>query len=121
MSFIQILSLGGAFADVTERETAFGGSRAIRCLVNVTAVAPEAELLATERAWVRSLWQALLPHASEFGGYVNCMADCDENSVQVAYGPAKYQRLARIKARYDPDNVFRTNANIKPTGGIEPE
>ncbi len=121
MSFIQIFSLGGAFADVTEQETAFDGSRATRYLVNVTAVAPEAELLATDRAWVRSVWQALLPHASEFGGYVNCMADCGENSMQTAYGPAKYQRLARIKGCYDPDNVFQMNANIKPTGGIEPE
>ncbi|MGH3867547.1 MAG: FAD-binding oxidoreductase [Pseudonocardiaceae bacterium] len=120
MSLIPIFSLGGAFADVAEQETAFGGSRATRYLVNVTAVAPEAELLATDRAWVHSVWQALLPHASECGGYVNGMAD-DENRVQAAYGPAKYQRLARIKARYDPDNVFRMNANIKPAGRIEPE
>lgn len=114
MSFIQIFSLGGAFADVAEQETAFGGSRATRFVVDVMAIAPEAELLATDRAWVRSMWQALVPHASESGGYVNFMADYDENRVQAAYGPVKYQRLARIKARYDPDNVFQMNANIKP-------
>jgi hypothetical protein len=114
MSFIPIFSLGGAFADVAEQETAFGGSRTTRFVVNVTAIAPDAELLAIDRAWARSVWQALVPYASESGGYINFMADYDENRVQAAYGPAKYQRLARIKACYDPDNVFRMNANIKP-------
>jgi hypothetical protein len=50
MSLIPIFSLGGAFADIAEQETAFGGSRATRYLVNVTAAAPDAELLATDRA-----------------------------------------------------------------------
>jgi FAD/FMN-containing dehydrogenase len=128
MSFITILPLGGAFADVGEQETAFGGSRATRFVVNVTAIAPDAELLATDRAWARSVWQAMVPHASGSAGYINAMADYDEDRVRAAYGPAKYQRLAGIKARYDPDNVFRMNANIKPAlqqrcppGRIEPE
>ncbi len=71
-------------------------------------------MLAIDRSWARSVWQALVPHASDSGGYINAMADYDEGRVQAAYGPTKYRRLARIKARYDPDNVFRMNANIKP-------
>jgi FAD/FMN-containing dehydrogenase len=128
MSFITIFSLGGAFADVGEQETAFGGSRQTRFLVSMTAIAPDAELLATDRAWTSSVWQALVPHASGSGGYINVMADFDEERVQASYGVEKYQRLADIKARYDPDNVFRMNANIKPApqprcppGCIEPE
>jgi FAD/FMN-containing dehydrogenase len=114
MSVIPIFSLGGAFADVAEQETAFGGSRAARFVLNLIALAPDAELLAMDRAWVDSVWQALVPRASEPVSYVNFMADHDEKGVQAAYGSVKYQRLARIKARYDPDNVFRMNANIKP-------
>jgi FAD/FMN-containing dehydrogenase len=113
-SFIPIFPLGGAFADVGEQETAFGGSRATRFVISLTASAPDAELLATDRLWARSAWQALAPHASGSGGYVNFMTDYDEDRVQAAYGLVKYQQLARIKARYDPDNVFRMNANIKP-------
>jgi FAD/FMN-containing dehydrogenase len=120
MSFIPIFSVGGAFADVGEQETAFGGSRGTRFVVNVTAIASNAELLATDRSWARSVWQALAGHASGTAGYVNFMAEEDADRVQAAYGPVKYQRLARIKARYDPDNVFRMNANIKPAPQAEP-
>jgi hypothetical protein len=120
MSFIPIFSLGGAFADVGEQETAFGGSRATGFVVNVTAIAPNTELLATDRSWARSVWQALAANANGTGGYINFMAEQDADRVRAAYGPVKYQRLARIKARYDPDNVFRMNANIKPAPQAEP-
>jgi FAD/FMN-containing dehydrogenase len=60
------------------------------------------------------LWQALLPHANGIGGYVNSLAQREDDRVRASYGPAKYQRLAQIKATYDPDNVFHRNANIKP-------
>jgi FAD/FMN-containing dehydrogenase len=67
-----------------------------------------------ERAWVRDFWNAMRPHATGAGGYVNFMSEVDEDRVRASYGAAKYQRLARIKAEYDPDNVFHLNANIRP-------
>jgi FAD/FMN-containing dehydrogenase len=120
MSVISIFSLGGAFAGAGEQDTAFGGSRATRFIVNVTATAPNAELLAIDRSWARSVWQALVPYATGTGGYVNFMADYDVDRVRTAYSPAKYQRLAEIKGRYDPSNVFRMNANIRPVPQSKP-
>jgi FAD/FMN-containing dehydrogenase len=63
--------------------------------------------------WVRRYHDALAPH-SEQGGYVNFMAADDQDRVRANYG-GNYDRLAGIKARYDPDNLFRLNHNIAPT------
>jgi FAD/FMN-containing dehydrogenase len=114
MSLLPIFPLGGAFTDVGDDDTAFGGRRAARYAVNMDAIAADPAGLAADRAWVRSLWDALRPFASSSGSYVNFMTDYEEDRVRAAYGPAKYARLARIKAEYDPGNVFHRNANIKP-------
>jgi hypothetical protein len=114
MSILPIFPLGGAFTDVGDDDTAFGGRRSARFAFNMGAVALDPEGMATDREWVRSLWDALRPFATNSGGYVNFMTDYDEDRVRAAYGPVKYQRLARIKAEYDPRNVLHRNANIKP-------
>ncbi len=63
---------------------------------------------------MRSFWEALRPYASSSGSYVNFMAEYEEDRVKVSYGTSKYERLARLKAIYDADNLFHLNANIKP-------
>lgn len=67
-------------------------------------------------AWVRETWGRMKPHAAG-GVYVNELGE-DEGAdrVALAYGP-NYDRLARIKAQYDPNNVFCLNANILPVAG----
>jgi FAD/FMN-containing dehydrogenase len=61
----------------------------------------------------RQYGAAVEPFAS--GVYVNDLADEGEGGVRRAYGADKLARLATIKARYDPDNVFHLNHNIRPT------
>jgi hypothetical protein len=114
VSFLPIFPLGGAYGDIDNDATAFGGSRKARFNFDMAAAAPNAELLAADRAWVRNLWEKLLPYANKSAGYVNFMSEYQEDRVRETYGQAKYERLARIKAEYDPDNVFHLNANIKP-------
>jgi FAD/FMN-containing dehydrogenase len=114
LSMLELIPLHGAYTQVGEDETAFGGSRSRRISVNIIAITEDMTLLAAERAWVRSFWAALRPHATGVGSYINAMAEIEEERVRASYGPTKYERLARIKARYDPDNVFHHNANIKP-------
>jgi FAD/FMN-containing dehydrogenase len=63
--------------------------------------------------WTRSMYDALSPHLAD-RRYVNYLDHDDRGAaVRAAYGP-NYGRLAEIKRRYDPDNVFRNNANIAP-------
>jgi len=63
-------------------------------------------------AWARAYWEALHPHSAG-GAYVNMMMEEGADRVRASYG-ANYDRLAAIKARYDPTNLFRVNQNIKP-------
>jgi FAD/FMN-containing dehydrogenase len=114
MSLLPIFPLGGAFADIADDDTAFGGPRSARFAFSMDAIAPDAATLAADREWVRDMWEALQPFAATSGSYVNFMAEQDEDRVRAAYGPAKYERLARIKAEYDPGNLFHLNANIRP-------
>ncbi len=116
MSLLLAFPMGGAFCQVPDEATAFGGSRAPGVIVNAAAVAPEPGLLAADRGWVRRVWQDLLPYAPGTGGYVNFMNDYEADRVRASYGPAKYQRLAQVKAAYDPGNVFHRNPNIDPAG-----
>ena len=114
LSLLPIFPLGGAFTDVGDDATAFGGSRATRYAVNMDAVATDPATLAADREWVRSIWSALRPFATHGGSYVNFMTDYEQDRVRTSYGPAKYARLSRIKAEYDPGNLFHHNANIRP-------
>jgi FAD/FMN-containing dehydrogenase len=116
LSFMPVFPLSGAFHEVDDKATAFGGSRATRWVINVAAIAPDADTVARDRTWVRDFIDALRPYASDEGTYLNFLADADEDRVRSSYGEAKYRRLAALKTEWDPDNVFHHNPNIRPDG-----
>ena len=62
--------------------------------------------------WTRSYWNDLHPYSAG-GAYVNMMMEEGEDRVRASYGE-HYDRLAAIKGKYDPNNLFRVNQNIKP-------
>jgi hypothetical protein len=114
LSNLLFYRLDGAYSEVADDETSFSGGRSPRYAIFIVALAATRELLAADRRWVRSFWEALRPYALGIGSYVNGMAEFEEDRVRAAYGAAKYQRLAQVKADYDSENVFHHNANIKP-------
>jgi hypothetical protein len=84
-------------------------------VADISAVSMDPDLFAADRAWARSLWEALRPLSANAGSYVNFISEPgDDERVRASYGPAKYGRLAKIKAEYDLGNIFHRNANIKP-------
>ena len=115
LSFCPTFVMSGAYRTPAEMDTAFGGSRSARYVFNIEGAAPDRAAYEADRAWVRSFWDAMQPHASSLGSYVNFLAEADDARVRASYGEEKYSRLARIKAEYDPENVLHLNANIQPT------
>jgi FAD/FMN-containing dehydrogenase len=115
MSLVLFYRLDGAYCRANEDETAFSGGRSPRYGTFIVGMAPETSLLAAERDWARGTWEALRPYAIGSGdGYINGTTELQGDRVRGSYGAAKYERLARIKAEYDPDNLFHLNANIRP-------
>jgi FAD/FMN-containing dehydrogenase len=114
LSVLEFYRLDEAYSQAGDDDTAFSGGRSPRYAVFIIATCPTPQLLAADRAWARSLWEALRPHSLGAGGYVNAMTEFEADRVRASYGPAKYQRLATIKAEYDPQNLFHHNANIQP-------
>jgi FAD/FMN-containing dehydrogenase len=113
LTVVLFYRLDGAYSEMDEDATAFGGGRSPRYAVFLIAVCPVPELLPPERAWVRGCWEALKPHSIDAGSYVNAITDNEPDRVRAAYG-SKYERLQAIKREYDPDNLFHRNANIAP-------
>ncbi len=111
MAVTQLRVLGGAMSRVRADATAFA-HRNSRIMVNLAALYENPNEKRIHEAWVTEFASAL--RQSDNGAYVNFLADVDEAQVRAAYPNGTWERLAAIKARYDPDNFFHLNQNIPP-------
>jgi FAD/FMN-containing dehydrogenase len=111
MAVTQIRVLGGTIARVPAEATAYA-HRGRRIMVNVAALYGHADEAAVHEAWAGGLAAAL--RQGDPGVYVNFLGDEGEARVREAYPGPAWDRLAAIKARYDPTNLFRLNHNIPP-------
>jgi FAD/FMN-containing dehydrogenase len=110
---IELFSLGGATSQVAEDETGYSSrSAAFDMLPAGTWDDPSEDEL--HISMTRENWAALTPFAGS-AVYVNDLGPDAADRVEEVYGSRKLERLAGIKARWDPDNVFHLNANIAPT------
>jgi hypothetical protein len=111
LTAIVVEHLGGAVARVGKDETAFSQRDGI---FNVLMVSRWTDPADADKnvAWTRGLWSALAPLGTG-GVYVNYLGSDENDRVADAYR-GHYQRLAALKAKYDPANFFRHNQNIRP-------
>jgi FAD binding domain/Berberine and berberine like len=111
LTVFSIYHLGGAVARVGEEASAFGARDAAHTM-NVIGITRTRDGFDGEREWARGLWTELQPHHQNV--YVNFLMEEGEDRIREAYGASKYERLKTLKRKYDPDNFFRLNQNIRP-------
>jgi FAD/FMN-containing dehydrogenase len=111
MRVTQLRVLGGAISRVSADATAYA-HRARQIMVNVAAFYTGPDDKPVREAWVNGLVAALRQGDSD--AYVNFVGDEGEAGVRAAYPGSTWDRLAEIKGRYDPTNLFRLNQNIPP-------
>lgn len=110
-SSMHLYPIDGAAHDVSGDATPWSYREANWAQV-IVGVDPDPANAAMLADWAKAYAEALHPHSAG-GAYVNMMMDEGQERVRASYRD-NYPRLARIKARYDPDNLFRVNQNIRP-------
>ena len=109
-----MLPLGGAFARAPDDDTplAYRNAKWDYHVLGQWADPAEAERNIT---WVRD-FDAVMAEYAEDGVYVNFVADPSAEAVKAGFGADKYARMVAVKDKYDPENLFRSNTNIPPSG-----
>jgi FAD/FMN-containing dehydrogenase len=110
-STVHIYSINGACHRVAPDATAFAYRDATFATV-IAGMWPDPSANEANIKWVRDYYDATAP-LSEEGGYINFMAEDDQSRIKANY-KGNYDRLVDVKRKYDPDNLFHLNQNIKP-------
>jgi Berberine and berberine like len=112
LSLMHLYPIDGAVQRVPADATAWS-ARNVKWSMVIAGIDSDPGQAQALKTWGRDYWQAVHPFNLE-GAYVNFMMDDEaDGRVQATYG-GNYQRLASIKATYDPENLFRVNQNIAP-------
>jgi FAD/FMN-containing dehydrogenase len=96
---------------VGKDETAWGYRDSTWSMV-IAGVDPDPANNGKITKWARDYWQALHPYSAG-ASYINFMMEEGRDRIRATYGD-NYERLRKVKAKYDPDNFFHVNQNIEP-------
>src|SRR5262249_42892796 len=107
---IALRSVGGAVSRIAGDATAYA-HRGAELMVVMTFIGPQPAIEAA-RPVDEALWESLGPHVD--GAYANFLPTAADEDVAAVYPTETYQRLAEVKRRYDPDNLFAGNHNVRP-------
>jgi hypothetical protein len=110
-STMHMYPVNGAASRVGDTDTPWSYRDATWAMV-IVGVDPDPANKEKITTWTKEYWQALHPYSAG-GAYVNFMMDEGEDRVKATYG-RNYDRLVTLKNKYDPNNLFRVNQNIKP-------
>ncbi len=112
LSTMHMYPVNGAASRVSNKDTAWSYRDATWAMA-IVGVDPDPANKEKITSWTKQYWEALHPYSAG-GAYVNFMMDEGEERVKATYGD-NYGRLVTIKNKYDPNNLFRVNQNIKPS------
>jgi FAD/FMN-containing dehydrogenase len=108
--FIAVRSVGGAVSQVPDHATAYAHRNAE--LLIITVLAGPMPVVEAARPALDAIWRRLAPHVN--GAYANFLGSATAEDAAAIYPKETYGRLAAIKGRYDPGNLFACNHNVQP-------
>ena len=111
-STMHLYPVNGFAGRINKKDTAWNYRNATWAMV-IVGVDPDPSNKDKITAWTKQYYEALHEYSAG-GAYVNFMMDEGEDRVKATYGE-NYERLVSLKNKYDPNNLFRVNQNIKPT------
>ena len=112
LCLMHLYPIDGAVQKVAKDATPWG-ARDARWSMVIAAIDTDPAKADALKKWGRAYWEAVHPYNLD-GAYVNFMMDDEiDGRVQATYGP-NYKRLTEVKRKYDPNNFFRVNQNIRP-------
>lgn len=113
LSLMHLYPIDGAVHRVGQKDTAWSCRDATWSMV-IAGIDPDPAKAGAIKTWAKAYWEAVHPFSAG-GAYINFMMEEGEDRIKATYGD-NYDLLVEIKNKYDPENLFRVNQNIKPTG-----